>query len=33
LQTFIQSTQEATEKKVNPIGIFLDLKGLWCIKS
>jgi hypothetical protein len=28
LQTFIQSTQEATEKKVNPIGIFLDLKGL-----
>jgi len=24
LQTFIQSTQEAIEKKLNPIGIFLD---------
>jgi retron-type reverse transcriptase len=25
LQIFIQSTQEATEKKMNPVGIFLDL--------
>jgi hypothetical protein len=25
MQTFIQSTQEAIEKKVNPIGIFFDL--------
>ena len=33
LQTFIQSTQEATEKKLNPIGIFLDLTKAYDILS
>jgi len=33
LQTFIQSTQEAIEKKLIPIGIFLDLTKAYDVLS
>jgi hypothetical protein len=33
LQIFIQSTQEAIEKKINPIGIFLDLTKAYDVLS
>jgi len=33
LQTFIQSTQEAIEKKLNPNGIFLDLTKAYDVLS